>query len=449
MLLGQGFNELIIAPATPSGTSAIAVLRISGGGAHALLKKLFVPKRAKILKPWKMYLGDIIDPDDGHPIDQVLSVLMPGPHTYTGEELAEIHCHGNPRVVEAIMAVAIKHGARLARPGEFSERAFLQGKMDLLQVEALSQLLSNEITATQPNFLREVKGQLGTTLQKFENALIPLQATLQASLDYPEDVAVPKKEPIKDLLKELSAICDDLLEDHERAAKLSRGLKVVLVGAPNAGKSTLINSLVKNDRLLVSEIAGTTRDYVEVPFVVNGYQLFLVDTAGLGESRDALDAASQKRSLNQLEGADLILYLHDGTSAVDDGIILPENIPVIKLVTKADLPGFVSPGADVIPISAHNGQGMEILLGRLDSFVSQLAPKVTQAGVLTSARQSSLVSEMRAECFMALDALDMPEWPMLVSDELSHLEKLLAELTGKSISEEVLSEIFSHFCLGK
>ncbi len=449
MQLGAGNGEMIIAPATPAGVSAVAVIRLSGSGVHALVRRIFRPYRAKNLAYWKLYLGNIVDPENGRPLDQVLAVLMPPPHTYTGEELAEIHTHGNPQIIEAVINLAIRQGARLARPGEFSERAFLKGKMDLLQVEALSRLLSNEVMAEDGGFLREVEGKLGKTLNIFTERLISLQATLQAALDYPDDVELPEKGPITAILQELAALSDELIKEQKAAMRLARGLKVVLIGAPNAGKSTLINALIGSERLLVSEIAGTTRDFVEVPWVVGDYKVLLTDTAGLGEAQDALDAAAQKRSREQLSKADIILSLLDGTAK--EAPLLPDfsqDIPHIILATKADLPEFKKPDA-ALAISAKSGAGLHELTQKVAAIVGDMAPKAGEKGLLTSARQASLMAELAAECRLAMEALNLPEWGLLVSDELTRIEKILAELTGRAVSEEVLSEIFSHFCLGK
>ncbi len=449
MKLGQGNEEMIIAPATPAGVSAVAIVRLSGRGVHQLVGRIFRPKKAKKMVYWKLALGHIVDPISGELIDQVLAVLMPPPYTYTGEELAEIHAHGNPELVQAIINLAIREGARLARPGEFSERAFLKGKMDLLQVEALSQLLNKEVAMPGSQVLRELEGNLGKTLDIFIKHLVSLQATLQAALDYPDDVDLPEKAPIEKILAELLALSERLLTEQAAAERLRRGLKVVLIGAPNAGKSTLINALVGSERLLVSEVAGTTRDFVEVPWVVGNYKVLLTDTAGLGEAKDALDAASQERSLEQLKKADIILHLIDATNTASAALTpFPPSVPIITLATKADLPNFKEiEGA--LAIAAPSGAGLLELEQRVAALVREMAPAASELGRLTSARQASLMAELASECRLAMEALSLPEWGLLVSDELTRVEKILAELTGRAVSEEVLSEIFSHFCLGK
>jgi tRNA modification GTPase len=387
----------------------------------------------------------------GEILDRVNYVFLPGPGTATGEDLLEIYPHGNPllvdRILEALLALP---GIRLAGPGEFTRRALENGKIDLLQAEAVGELIHAETLDALRNAQRIASGELAAPLRALRDALVDLSVRMELDVDFAEEEADPdypswlaKVEGVREGLARLS-------RGFERGRLLARTPKVVLLGAPNAGKSSLVNALVEEDRLLVSAIPGTTRDYVEVPLRLPGGMVHLVDTAGLGRPVDALDEAAMERTRAQGARADLVIRVVDGTGPQ----VEPDDLPaapgetILQVRTKKDLPGFL-PAKGTSAISSRTREGIPELLDRLDEALFRSRTGGEEDVRLATARQFQAVEAARERVEAAYALLKGKPAIEILAFEIREAAKHLRDLLGEISADEVLQRVFAGFCIGK
>ena len=448
----SGFlNDTIAAAATPMARSAIGILRLSGPGAVEAVSAVFQPKNGRPLAgcgPHRLVYGTLFDAA-GRPIDQALATFSRAPDSYTGEDTAELQCHGSPAVLALGLEALFAQGARQAGPGEFTRRAFLNGKLDLTQAEAVADLIDAETPAAARVAALQLSGALSRRVEAVYSLLADLTAHFCAVLDYPDEDLDPfRAETMERTLDEARSALRALLDTYRRGRGLVRGVPCAIVGRPNAGKSSLLNALLGYERAIVTEIPGTTRDTIEEKVELGGVLLRLIDTAGLARSRAAL------------EEAELALVLVDPRAGADeeDAYILREAEEkagrVILVLTKADLAG--GGGAAValhgenppplVSVSAKTGQGLDALA----DAVSKLFPQgAEETDMLTNARQAEAAGR-------ALEAVEAARAALLggmpADAVLSDVEAAMAalgELTGRSVCEDVTSRIFERFCVGK
>ena len=457
------FNDTIAAAATPMARSAIGILRLSGPGAVEAVSAVFQPKNGRPLAgcgPHRLVCGTLFDAA-GRPIDQALATFSRAPDSYTGEDTAELQCHGSPAVLALGLEALFAQGARLAGPGEFTRRAFLNGKLDLTQAEAVADLIDAETPAAARVAALQLSGALSRRVEAVYSLLADLTAHFCAVLDYPDEDLDPfRAETMERTLDEARSALRALLDTYRRGRGLVRGVPCAIVGRPNAGKSSLLNALLGYDRAIVTEIPGTTRDTIEEKVELGGVLLRLIDTAGLRETDDTVERLGVARSRAALEEAELALVLVDPRAGADeeDAYILREAEEkagrVILVLTKADLTG--GGGAAValhgenppplVSVSAKTGQGLDALA----DAVSKLFPQgAEETDMLTNARQAEAAGR-------ALEAVEAARAALLggmpADAVLSDVEAAMAalgELTGRSVCEDVTSRIFERFCVGK
>ena len=459
-------TDTIAAIATPMAPCAIGILRLSGPGAVAAADRVFSPFRGAPMseRPDRTLVYGTLHDREGAVIDHCLCAVSRAPHSYTGEDTAELQCHGSPAALALGLEALFAAGARQAGPGEFTRRAFLNGKLDLTRAEAVADL----IHAESPAAARQAAGQLGGALERAADGvydrLADLCAHFHAVLDYPdEDIAPFEAEELAGALKEAAGELDALAATYERGRLLNEGVPCAIVGRPNAGKSTLFNALLGYDRAIVTDIPGTTRDTVEERANFGGVLLRLIDTAGLREAGDEAERLGVERSRQAVARAELILAVTDGagefTREDREALELAASSgrPWIWIASKRDLTGPTAlwatgwegnAPAAAVSLSAKTGEGLK----ELEQAVSALYPEppASQAGaMLTNARQAEAAGRAREAVRRGADALEAGLSPDAVVADVEEAMSALGELTGRTVSEDVTARIFERFCVGK
>lgn len=455
-------HDTIIAPATPVG-SAITIVRISGPGARRVLTKLFRPKgKGAAFDSHRLVYGHVVD-TQGRAIDEGMAVYFQAPRSYTREHAAEIHLHGSPAVLAQTLEAAAALGARMAEPGEFTQRAFLNGRLDLSQAEAVMDLIRARTNAQSRSALEQLSGGLRVAMADAQDALIGLLAALEASIDYPEEIDAPKTSAdaaagARELAARLENACD------ARAGRMLReGLRIVMAGPPNAGKSSLLNALVGQDRAIVTPIAGTTRDTIEETMLINGMLLHLTDTAGLRETDDTIERQGVMRTRDALTKADAILLVVDSSAPLDASVLSvlkDATCPFRIALNKQDLAAVTDVAAIqkalasqniaanepcVLVLSALDGTGLE----SLRAWLSAIAGEAPAPGMLTKARHIQAATHAAKSLRQAADALDAGLDQDCATIDLRAALHHLGQITGDTVDEDVIGRIFSDFCVGK
>jgi tRNA modification GTPase len=459
--------DLIAAVATAPAPSAIGILRLSGEGCFAAVSRVFRPADGRALaahSPRTLVYGDALDAQ-GALLDRGLAVLFPAPHSYTGEESAEVHCHGSPVVLREVLSALFAAGARQALPGEFTKRAFLNGRMDLTEAEAVADLIDAQTAAAARGAAAQLGGALRRRLEEVERALLDVTARFYAVVDYPdEDIADVQPAEIAQSLTRAGDALRALLATAARGRVLRSGVRTAIVGRPNAGKSSLLNALAGYDRVIVTPVPGTTRDTVEESVVCGGVLLRLIDTAGIRETRDAVEQLGVARSRDALEHADLVLAVVDSSAAPtaeDDAVLAlaARQERWLLIASKADLPRGPAPAfnwsrpglhapAAVLYVSSRTGQGLDALERAAAGLFPAGGPGET-GSLLTNARQEDAARRALAAVERAAGALEAGMTPDAVLTDAEEALDAVGELTGRTAREAIVEEIFSRFCVGK
>ncbi len=456
--------DVIAAIATGTRPTAIGIVRVSGPGCFPLCDQVF---RAANGRPFseqdarRMAFGEMLDAA-GHVIDQGLAVRFPGPNSYTGEDCAEFHCHGSPVVLQELLAALFAAGARQAEAGEYTKRAFLNGRLDLTQAEAVADLIDAETAAAARNAAAQLDGSLRRDLEAVTERLLDISSQFYAVVDYPdEDIQDIHPAQIAAALQDCESTLSRLLATCQRGRVLKSGVRTAIVGRPNAGKSSLLNALAGYERAIVTDIPGTTRDTVEESVLCGGVRLRLIDTAGIRETGDAVEQLGVERARQALANADLVLVVMDGSAppAQEDGDILrlaqESGAPFLPIFSKLDLgtaPRIAADGygdcpANAIRLSSVTGEGLDVL----EETVAALFPEgdAPDGSILTNQRQQDSARRARDAIRRGLEALESGLTPDAVLTDVEEALDALGELTGRTAREEIVSRIFERFCVGK
>ncbi len=456
-------DDTIAAIATPPGVGGIGIVRVSGPDAEKLCRTLFrSPTVSAPLKSHHLYHGDIISPETGSVIDEVLITLMREPHSYTGEDVLEIHCHGGRLIVQAVLNEVIRAGARPAERGEFTRRAYLNGRMDLTQAESVMDLITARTNRGRALALSGVKGDLSKKLSFLRTTLIELLSSLESEIDFDsEDISHRYDAVTSDNIGDIINRIDHLLATYREGRLVRDGLTVVITGRPNVGKSSLLNTLLGERRAIVTSIAGTTRDFIEEDISIEGIPVTLTDTAGIRKSSEPIEKEGIAFVWEKILAADIVIILIDGsvTLTEDDLEIIDRNRSkqILLVVNKSDLPHQIDrcrlkklvPGVEPLWISAKYGDGIPELKKRIVATATGSGDNTESDVTLTNLRHKSALEKTAASLKEAQASLASGNSPELAAFALKEALNHLADIVGETTAGDVLNTIFARFCVGK
>ncbi len=451
-------DRTIAAIATPQGTGGISVIRISGNEAVTIADKVFSGKSPKDVPSHTIHYG-FIKNSNGEKIDEVLVSVMRAPKTFTREDTVEISCHGGTVTTHAVLRCIIEAGAYMAEPGEFTKRAFLNGRIDLSQAEAVIDIINAKNELSQRNAMSQLGGSLSKEIKSVRDTLVHLCAQMQVIIDYPdEDLEDVTEDDIKNVCRNCADRVSRLIETSDNGRMMRDGIRTAIVGKPNVGKSSILNCLAQDERAIVTDIAGTTRDVIEESVTIKGIPLILSDTAGIRETDDVVEKIGVTKSRQYLDSADLVIVVIDGSAGMDaedrDVLDATKDKTRIILLNKSDLASNVTAdmfdGKDtVIEISAKTGVGTDKLADAIEKLCKLDAIETENGRIITNMRHKTALIGARDALIRVADALDNGMPSDIVSIDIAQALDSLGEITGETVSESVVADIFHNFCVGK
>lgn len=450
-------SDTIVALATAPGVGAIAVIRLSGEKCVDLVSEVFQGKDLTAQKSHTIHFGNIMDGDDI--VDEVLISLFVAPHSFTKENSVELSCHGSPYIVNRIIQLLVKKGGRLAEPGEFTQRAYLNGRFDLAQAEAVADLIASENEAAHATALNQMRGGISNEIKNLREKLVHFASMIELELDFSEeDVEFASRGELKALIEKIDVVLVQLIDSFQLGNVIKNGVPVVIVGKPNAGKSTLLNALLEEEKAIVSDIAGTTRDIIEDELNMRGVKFRFIDTAGLRETKDQIEAIGVERAEQKMQEASLIMYLFDlSTESLDtirstEEMLMEKGKPYILVGNKLDKVGeeeaSLKSNEHYVSISAKSKSGVDQLKeliwtkSQMDNF---------QPGniVVTNARHYQSLVNTQNSLHDVLRGIDNQITNDFLAQDIRHALHFLGEITGEITTDDLLANIFSKFCIGK
>jgi len=457
-------EDTIAAISTPFGESGIGIVRMSGPLAEPIAKKLFKPKKDQpCFISHHFHYGEIIDPQNGRPIDEVLIVLMKSPKTYTREDMVEIHCHGGYLILQRVLELVLKQGARMAEPGEFTKRAFLNGRIDLTQAEAVIDLISAKTMASLEIASQQLRGVLYREMTSLKEDLVEQLALIEAHIDFPEEEIDPiSLGKMRQDLKRMIHQIEGWIASFEEGKIFREGISCAIIGKTNVGKSSLLNVLLKEERAIVTPIPGTTRDVIEEVLNICGIPVRLMDTAGLRKAMDSIEQEGVRRAKERVSDSDFVLLMIDGSRPLDaDDMEIFEEIKEKKKVValnKKDLPLKISledvksrfQENPIISISCLRNEGIDDLKEAIYHYlVHRDVRSSPEHLIVANMRHKTALSQMRDNLSNAVKGLEERTSPEFIAFEIRSALEALGEIVGETTTEEILNRIFEQFCIGK
>lgn len=451
--------DTITAIATPLGEGAIGIVRLSGTEAFAIANRIFRGKNLDQQASHSLTYGHIVDPDSGQVLDEVMIGAMRSPKTFTREDVIEINTHGGIAVTNEILQLLIRQGARMAEPGEFTKRAFLNGRVDLTQAEAVMDVIRAKTDKAMHNAVKQLDGSLSQLINTTRQEILTTLAQVEVNIDYPEydDVEEATTELVREKTQQFQALLEHLLQTARRGKILREGLSTAIIGRPNVGKSSLLNTLIREDKAIVTDIEGTTRDIIEEYVNIKGVPLKLIDTAGIRETDDIVERIGVERSQKALAEADLVLLVLNASEPLTQQdralLTLSETSNRIILLNKTDLPMQIESEqlpADTIAISVLHNRNIEQLEEAINQlFFDQAGLAEQDATYLSNSRHISLIEQAVASLHSVNEGLELGMPVDLLQVDLTRCWQILGEITGDAAPDELITQLFSQFCLGK
>lgn len=456
-------GDTIVALATAPGTGAIAVIRLSGQQAISIVDRVFAGKDLSAQASHTLHFGAIRD-EQNRLLDEVVVSLFVAPRSYTGENVAEVSCHGSPFIIQQLIQLFVRQGARLAQPGEFTLRAFLHGRMDLSQAEAVADLIASSSEAAHNIALQQMRGGFSNEIKKLRTELIDFASLIELELDFgEEDVEFANRDDLKALIRRILSLMDALLESFQLGNAIKNGVSTVIAGRPNAGKSTLLNALLNEDRAIVSDIAGTTRDTIEEVLNIGGIPFRIIDTAGIREAQDTIEAIGVAKTLEKVRQSALLVYVFDVIRTAPEDLrqdlsqLVHADTKLLVIANKMDLNPYTTheqyasewlPAESWVPVSAINGMNIEYLKEKLLNAVLE-GNLNAESTIVANARHYEALLKASESLRAALHGLETGITGDFVAMDIRRALAYLGEITGEIGTEDLLDSIFSRFCIGK
>ncbi len=449
-------KDTIAAISTALGVGAISIIRVSGDDAISIVSKIWKGKNLHEQPSHTINYGHIVD--NGEVIDEVLLSLMRAPKTFTTEDVIEINSHGGIATTNRVLELLLSNGCRLAEPGEFTKRAFLNGRIDLIEAEGVMDLISAKTEKSRSLALSQLSGNVSNLIKVLRKKIVNVIANIEVNIDYPEyeDIAVVTTEQLKDCVDEIGNEIKNILSKSETSTIIKEGIKVVIVGKPNVGKSSILNRLLEEEKAIVTDIAGTTRDIVEGDISIDGILLHVIDTAGIRETEDIVEKLGVDKSINLIEEAELVLLVLNNNEelTVEEKEILEKikDKPAIIIINKTDLPKKLEDLSTIKPIvylSAQNNIGIDELRNKIKELFNLEKLETNDYSYLSSARSISLLKQAYCALEEVKKGVELNQPIDMVEIDLKNVWELLGNITGDTYSEELIDQLFSQFCLGK
>ncbi len=457
-------DDTIAAISTPLGEGGIGIVRLSGKDSIQIADSVFLSPKDKTLtgsKSHRVLYGHIFDPQSGLNIDEVLITVMRAPHSYTREDIIEINCHGGMITLRKTLELVLQHGARLAEPGEFTKRAFLNGRLDLSRAEAVLDLIRSKTDESRRIALEQLQGGLFSKITSLRDRLTDVCVRIEAHIDFPEDeIETASRQELSDAMRLVKNDLHSLLKTYEEAKFFREGLSTAIVGRPNVGKSSLLNALLQRDRAIVTETPGTTRDVLEEYLNIKGLPLRIMDTAGIRQVEDLAEKEGVRRSIKSIENADLVIAIFDGSEPLrkEDFEVIEKvkNKNTIYILNKSDLPVIADRNSSLIPhpssflkISATRGDGIEELKDKIVDCCLKDWKEEREGVVISNLRHKTSIGHAAVSLEKAMKALTEDQSLEIIAIELRDSLDSLGEIVGAVTTEDILNKIFSDFCIGK